>query len=291
MTSSPIRLIHWQAAARRMLEAAGASSDTGWGLETQLLAAHVLGQTRAWVLAHPEHPLLAVQAAELDSLLEKLAQGTPLPYLTGRQGFYGLEFEVTPDVLIPRPETELLVEYALVAAKTLPGGAWAADVGTGSGCIAVTLAKHAPNLRVLAVDRSRAALGVARRNAAKHGAANRVCFVQSSLLTAARGPFSLICANLPYIPAPALEDLATAKHEPRMALDGGTDGLALIAALLADAPRTLSPGGVLLLEMQYDQGPAIHALAEGILPRASISVLPDLAGLPRLVRIERREEK
>lgn len=291
MTNNPPRLIDWQAAARRLLESAGASSDTGWGLETQVLSAHVLGQTRAWVLAHPEQPLLPQQAATLDALVEKLAQGTPLPYLTGRQEFYGLEFDVTPDVLIPRPETELLVEHALAAARNLPGGAWAADVGTGSGCIAETLAKHAPNLRVLAVDRSRAALAVACRNAEKHGVVDRVRFVQSSLLNAAEGPFPLICANLPYIPAPALVDLETAKHEPRMALDGGTDGLALIAALLADAPRTLALSGVMLLEMQYDQGPAIQALAERMLPGARISVLPDLAGLPRLVKIERRKEK
>lgn len=291
MTNNPPRLIDWQAAARRLLEAAGESADTGWGLETQVLAAHVLGQSRAWVLAHPEHPLLPTQIARLDALLEKLALGTPLPYLTGRQEFYGMEFDVTPDVLIPRPETELLVEHALAAAKNFPNGTWAADVGTGSGCIAVTLAKHAQNLRVLAVDRSRAALCVARRNAEKHGVADRIPFIQGSLLTAARGPFTLICANLPYIPASTLADLETAKHEPRMALDGGTDGLALIAALLADAPRTLVPGGVMLLEMQYDQGPAIQSLSEGILPDARISVLPDLAGLPRLVKIERREEK
>ena len=291
MTNNPPRLIDWQAEARRRLDSALERPDTGWGLEIQVLAACVLGQTRAWVLGHPEHLLLPDQVARLEALVEKLAQGTPLPYLTGRQEFYGLEFEVTPEVLIPRPETELLVEHALAAAKNLPGGAWAADVGTGSGCIAVTLAKHAPNLCLLAVDRSRAALYVARRNAVWHVVAERVHFVQGSLLTAARGPFSLVCANLPYIPAGALADLETAKHEPRMALDGGTDGLALIAALLADAPRILAPGGLMLLEMQYDQGPAIHALTVGVLPGVRVSVLPDLAGLPRLVKIEQRKEK
>ncbi len=284
--SSP-RLIDWQAGARRSLAAQRSDHDSsGWGLETQLLAAHALEQTRAWVLAHPEYLLAPEQQAQLDDLLARLAQGTPLPHLTGRQEFFGLEFEVTPDVLIPRPETELLVEHALAAISKMPGKSWIADAGTGSGCIAVTLAKHAPHARILAVDRSRVALCVARRNAARHSVADQIHFVQGNLLTAASGPFALICANLPYIPAPVLADLAVAQHEPRMALDGGSDGLALIAALLADAPRILAPGGVMLLEMQFDQGPAIHTLAMQTLPGACVTIVPDLAGLPRLVKID-----
>jgi release factor glutamine methyltransferase len=260
------------------------------GLEASLLAAFQLGQTLSWIYAHPQQHLAADQTQELNSLLEQLAVGTPLPYLTHTQEFYGLKFTVSPAVLIPRPETELLVEQALTwLAQRIRGPApcCAADVGTGSGCIAVTLAKRTPDLRVLACDLSLAALRLAAQNAAMHAVSSRIQWMQSDLLSAAAGPFDLVCANLPYIPTQTLANLEVARHEPTLALDGGADGLDAIRCLLADAPRWLTPGGLLLLEIETRQGPAAAALAQQAFPGAHAHVLQDLAGHDRLIRIER----
>lgn len=294
MKSKAVRAGDWLHFARKFLEELPASQrrqpgdepGEDAGLVTQVLLAHALEKPRAWVLAHPETILTPRQQRRLTRLLADLAQGTPLPYLTGRQEFFGLTFQVSPAVLIPRPETELLVERALEWLKHHPERRCAADMGTGSGCIAVSLARHVPNLHILAVDCSRDALQVARRNAALHNATQQITFLQGDLLSAAAGPFDLVCANLPYIPSDTLSNLPVAEHEPRLALDGGPDGLQHIRALLADAPRWLAPGGLLLLEMQYDQGDAITDLARARLPVAQVAVHADLAGLPRLVEIE-----
>lgn len=280
----------WLTLARRYLETSekhGGLSFPEAALETQVLLAHVLQRPRAWVLSHPEAALLPEQIAMLTNLLERLGVGEPLPYLIGHWEFFGLDFEVSPAVLIPRPETELLVEQALKWLSLRGGRARCADVGAGSGCIAVSLAKNQPGLRILATDISRAALSVAQRNASRHAVARQITFLQSSLLSAAAGPFDLVCANLPYIPRQALAGLAVADYEPLSALDGGADGLEAIRALLEDARRWLAPGGLMLLEMQYDQGPALSTLARVSIPDAHVGVLPDLSGLPRLVRIER----
>ena len=175
-------------------------------------------------------------------------------------------------MLIPRPETELLVERALGWLRDHPDRRAAADVGTGSGCIAVTLARHTPDLRVAAVDRSPAALDVTRQNARAHGVDARIDFFQADLLGSVPGPFDLICANLPYIPTADVNDLAVARHEPRLALDGGPDGLDLIHRLLAQLPARLSPGGLALFEIEYRQGQSAAALAQAASPpRASKS--------------------
>jgi len=259
------------------------------GLEAQVLLAHVLGQSRAWLLAHPEAGVPPEAGERLAALLGRLAAGEPLPYLTGRQEFYGLAFEVTPEVLIPRPETELLVDQALGWLAVHPQRRLAVDVGTGSGCIAVSLAVHAPDLAVLAVDRSIAALRVARRNALRHQVDGRLAWVQSDLLTAADAPLDLVCANLPYIPDATLAGLRVAQYEPRLALSGGERGLDLIAALLADAPRWLAPGGLLLMEIEAGQGESVLALGRQAFPGADVRLIPDLAGQDRVVRVERRE--
>ena len=285
----------WLNTARRFLEEhpgrRGGLSFAETNLSAQVLLAHVIERPRTWLLAHPEAPLSFEAVKRLNNLLQRLAQGEPLPYLIGHWEFFGLDFLVSPAVLIPRPETELLVEQALEWLQDHPRARLAADVGTGSGCIAVSLAKHAPQLRIHAVDRSREALEIARQNAARQNVSEQVIFLQGSLLETASGPFDLVCANLPYIPSAALAGLPVADHEPRQALDGGADGLAAIRALIQDAPRWLAPGALLLLEMQFDQGEEIAALAQEHLPGADISVLPDLAGLPRLVRIERLQEE
>lgn len=251
-----------------------------------MILSHVLGQPRASLLARPETGLAAGQAQQLDELLARRAAGEPLPYLIGHWEFYGLDFLVTPDVLIPRPETELLVEQALAWLRLHPGRRRVADVGTGSGCIAAAVALNAPDVHVLAVDRSLRALHVARENLLRHAVLGRVALAQMDLLNAAAGPLDLICANLPYIPSPTLDGLDVARHEPRAALDGGADGLDLVRRLLATAPRLVSPGGLLLLEVEAGHGESAPALARELLPRADVALLADLAGLPRLLRIQ-----
>lgn len=272
----------WLAQARQRLAAV---SDTPLQ-EAQVILSHVLGQPRVSLLARPETGLTAAQAHQLEDRLARRAAGEPLPYLIGHWEFYGLDFLVTPDVLIPRPETELLVEQALDWLRLHPGRRRVADVGTGSGCIAAAIALHAPDVHVLAVDRSLRALHVARENMLRHAVLGRVALAQMDLLSAAAGPLDLICANLPYIPSATLDGLDVARHEPRVALDGGADGLDLVRRLLASAPRLVAPGGLLLLEVEAGHGESAPALARELLPRAAVALLTDLAGLPRLLRIQ-----
>jgi release factor glutamine methyltransferase len=275
-------LSEWLELLRRSLAQV---SDTP-SLDGQVLLAQVLERPRAWVMAHPQAEPNQEQAARLQSQLRRLEAGEPLPYVLGHWEFYGLDFQLNPAVLIPRPETELLVDQARTWLQANPGHNQAADVGTGCGCIAVSLAAHHPDLRVTASDVSVAALETARKNAARHGADRRVRFVQADLLEALVGPFDLICANPPYIPSAKLLKLEVFQHEPRLALDGGLDGLALIRRLLAQAPHKLAPGGLLLMEIEESQGSQVLALASRSFPSARPQVLPDLAGRQRLLRVE-----
>ncbi len=276
-----VNLGDWLARARLKL---GEASEHP-GLEAQALLAHALRRQRAWVLAHPEFQLADEQRIELDALLARLCAGEPLPYLTGEQEFFGLAFHVTPDVLIPRPETEQLVERALAYLKANPGRRKAVDVGTGSGCIAVSLAHHISDLHVLAADLSWRALRVAQANALRHAAAGRVHCLASDLLEALEGPFDLICANLPYIPSRALSGLPVGRYEPALALDGGEDGLRLIRRLLGQAAGRVAEGGLVLLEIEYRQGSEAARLARRAFPAARVTILQDLSGLDRICEI------
>ena len=186
-------------------------------------------------------------------------------------------------MLIPRPETELLVEQAILAAKGLDHP-YIIDVGCGSGVIAISLALALPHARVLAIDLSRPALKVAQRNAARHGAP--VEFLQANLLQPLTGPFNLICANLPYIPTNTLNQLDVVRHEPRLALDGGITGLSLIHRLLVQAQQKLIPNGTMLLEFEASLGKEVKNIAEKAFPSAEIHLLKDLAGKDRLVKIQ-----
>jgi release factor glutamine methyltransferase len=257
-------------------------------LDAQVLLAHVLGQRRAWLLAHPEAALTAGQEARLAAALECLEAGVPLPYVLGRWEFYGLDFKLTRDTLIPRPETETLVELALGWCQAHPGRRRIADIGTGSGCIAVTLAVHIPDLRLLATDASLAALQVARQNACMHGVSGQIAFVCCDLLAGVGGRFDLLCANLPYIPSSEMAGLAVARREPPLALDGGQDGLAPIRQLLDSAPKALAPGGALLLEIGAGQGDAARPLAQAAFPGADVHIYRDLAGKDRVLQVAQR---
>lgn len=255
-------------------------------LDAEVLLAHVLGVNRAWVLAHPEAGLSPPQELEFYRGVERLHAGEPLAYLLGRWEFYGLEFWVNPHTLIPRPETELLVEAALDWLRSGPSRPRAIDVGTGSGCIAVSLACHHPTLHIYAVDVNPGALQVARRNAGRHRVARRVHCLQADLIAPFWGTCDLICANLPYIPSAGLQALRVARHEPRLALDGGPDGLRVIRRLLEQAPARLAVPGLLLLEIESTQGPAVVNLAANAFPHARVDLLADLAGHDRLVVVK-----
>jgi release factor glutamine methyltransferase len=257
-------------------------------LDAQVLLAHVIGCSRSWVLAHPEASLSKPQITHLLEARKALMLGEPLPYVLGHWEFYGLDFLVTPDVLIPRPETELLVEQALKWLSQRRRGCQALEAGAGSGCISVSLAFHQPALTLIAVDISPPAIRVARYNADKYGVAHRINFVLSDLLSAIHGHFDLLCANLPYIPTHTLQGLSVVKHEPVQALDGGMDGLEIIRRFLQQAPDCLARDGLLLAEIEANQGQAVRKLAQRSFPQAQIGLLRDLSGNERLLRIENR---
>lgn len=278
-TATKSNIGEWLLEARQLLTSAGDRP----GLEAQVLLEHILEQPRAWVIAHPEALLSNSQQESLAALLAQRLQGTPLPYLLGHWEFYGLDFIVNENVLIPRPETEFLVEEALDWLRGRRPPLLVADVGTGSGCIAVSLACHAPAVTVLATDISRPALTLAQQNVLRHAVSGRVHLVQANLLEAFAGPLDLVCANLPYIPTTSLNGLDVARREPRLALDGGPDGLRLIERLIEQAPERIAPGGLMALEMQFDQGEWIAALCRETFPGAEVRVERDLAGFDRIV--------
>jgi release factor glutamine methyltransferase len=269
-----------------------AGSDTPW-LDLQVLIAHITGQPRAWVLAHPESPLTAQQAADLSSALKQLEEGIPLPYVLGAWEFFGQSFLVNPSVLIPRPETEILVETAIQWLLAQPGKRLAADTGTGSGCIAISLAIQVPDLQVTATDISIQALEIARTNATRHLVASQVTCLQGDLLepfervpTSLPVQFDLMVANLPYIPSETLKTLAVFEREPQLALDGGKDGLDVLRRYLAQAPKFLAPEGLILMEIEANQGESALELAQAHFPGSAISLHSDLGGHDRLLQIQ-----
>ena len=262
------------------------ASETA-ALDTDLLLGAALGVERAYILGHLDQPIPDTAMTVFEGWLARAAAGEPIAYILGTRGFYDREFTVTPDVLIPRPETELLLEQALAWAATHPI-VRAADIGTGSGALAVTFAAHCPNVQVAAVDLSPAALAVAQGNAARHGVSERIMFLQGDLLDpliALGWTPELVMANLPYIPSGDLPGLAVTKHEPHLALDGGPDGLDLVRRLLAQAVLLCRPGALLLLEIGAGQGNAALEAVAHALPGSSTRVLPDYAGHDRIVRV------
>jgi release factor glutamine methyltransferase len=261
-------------------------------LDAHVLLAHVLGRSRTWVLAHPEARLSQKQESALKALLARIEGGEPLPHILGHWEFFGMDFDITPDVLIPRPETELLVERALEWLLSHPDQHRVMDVGTGSGCIAVALASRVPGLRVVATDLSIKALDVARCNAIKFGGAHQIAYVQCDLVPPrpkslpTADQFDLIVANLPYIPTKTLEGLEVYRREPTLALDGGADGMDLIRRLVAEAPGWLAPAGAMMLEIEASQGMTAVALIYDTFPNATIHLTRDLAGHDRLLDIQ-----
>lgn len=259
-------------------------------LEAEVLLRHVLQLDRAYLILRLPDALGEDQVTEYQSLVAKRVAHVPTAYLTERREFYSLSFAVGPGVLIPRPETERLVETAIAMARATlktQGRASLVDVGTGSGAIALSIAKHVPALRVLATDISPAALAIADLNAKRLRLAGRVTFLLGDLLAPVAEPVDLIVANLPYIPSSMIDGLAPEirDYEPRVALDGGPDGLRLIDRLLSDAAWKLNPDGAMILEIQFDQAAAVSGLVQEHIPSARVEILKDLARHDRIAVI------
>ncbi len=257
--------------------------------EAGSLLAHLLGKDRTFLITQAQDTL---SDADLDSyrgLVERRAKGEPLQYIIGVQDFFGLEFKVTPEVLIPRPETELLVETALKLIDP-EAATYICDVGTGSGCIAVTLLRERPLAHAIAVDISDVAIKIAECNAARQSVNERISFVVSDCFESlgSNTLFDLIVSNPPYVSAEALDGLQreVRDHEPRIALSPGVDGLAIIRRLIQEAPDLLKPHGYLLLEIGFDQAAAVERLIDRNIWKL-LDIWPDLQGIPRIVALQK----
>jgi release factor glutamine methyltransferase len=299
-------------------------------LAAELLLLHALERDRTWIYAHPEEIISAGDAARYFAFIARRAGGEPTQHLTRKQEFWGLEFEVTPEVLIPRPETEHVIEVALdrLAVRELRAGRpqkndgaglLIADIGTGSGCIAVALAKELPGAKIYATDISPKALEVARRNAARHGFSDRIHFVECNFLddvahatvraryiaplqgnaaisaihesqvtTHESRSFDLIVSNPPYVGRREAATLPreVRDHEPEVALFGGEEGHELYAALIAQVAQHLKPGGILVLELAHTSLPAVQPLLDAQ-TWTNVGITNDLAGIPRVIAAER----
>lgn len=266
----------------RAREILAASDVEEASLESELLLRHALKISRVQLYQDLADELNAEQEETFRELVERRLTGEPSAYITGHREFYGLDFHVDPDVLIPRPESELLVEKALALAQSRPISA-IAEIGTGSGAVAISLALNLPQTKIYATDISAPALKIARFNCQKHGALNRIYFLQGDMLDPLPEPVDIIIANLPYVKEQELPPLTN--FEPRLALDGGADGLKRIRRLCRQASGKLRPDGCLLMEIGQGQGRAVTALLRGLFPTAEIEVSPDLSGIERVVSL------
>lgn len=272
--------------AARILEAAGVPEARR---EAGSLLSFVLGKDRTFLISHAEDPVDDDSFGSLREFVERRAAGEPLQYITGVQDFYGREFRVTPDVLIPRPETELLIEAAIEVCSS--NDVFICDVGTGSGCIAITLLCEMTSARAVAVDKSAASLEIAKINAAQQGIDDRAVFVVSNCFDALdrdEHQFDLIVSNPPYVSEAALSGLQreVRDHEPLVALSPGPDGLSVIRRLLSEAPAYLKPNGHLLMEIGFDQGESVRGLIDSAV-WSLLEVRPDLQCIPRIVVLKK----
>jgi len=260
--------------------------------DAQVLLAHIIGVTRPQLVTRLDTVLTSLQLDSAQQTFSRLVAGEPLPYILGHWEFFGLDFDVTKDVLIPRPETELLVEKAIEYLKKYPKRRTVADIGTGSGAIALSIAKNIQDSHILATDISPKALQVARRNAIKHGVDSRVKFIECDLFPnkssthILKSKIDLFCANLPYIPTFTLQTLPIYGQEPTIALDGGDDGLDIYRKLFDIIPQWIAPSGTILMEIEAGQGISASNLASRKFIDATMNLYKDLAGRDRLLEIQ-----
>lgn len=266
--------------AESVLAASGIAEPRREAVSLLMLATK---KDRTFLYSHPEYTLTQAEAGTLKGFLERRSGREPLQHISGVQEFYGLEFEVTPDVLIPRPETEMIVERA-ISLLSATGGTLC-DLGTGSGCIAVSVLRELENVRAIGLDASPHALEVARRNSQKLGVSDRLQLVVSDLFSAlTTGRFAVIASNPPYIPRADMADLQpeVRDFEPHGALTDNLDGLSIISRIIEESPEYLSPGGHLILEIGVDQCEKVAATFDpNVWLKPEIS--PDLQGIPRMV--------
>jgi release factor glutamine methyltransferase len=261
------------------------SSDSPY-LDGLVLLSHISHLSKSYLLSHPNVSLSPEQLNQLELALEQIRSGIPLPYVLGRWEFYQLAFNINPDVLIPRPETEGLVRRALEWLEVNPTRNKCLELGTGSGCISVTLAKNNPNLVLTASDISVKALDIARENSQLHQVDEKIHFIQTDLLDGIEGNYDLLIANLPYIPSQKLKTLKVFQTEPKAALDGGPDGLSYINKVLEDAAIILNPGSIILLELDEDCGRAALEIAHNIYSKSGVRLDKDLTGSDRYLIIQ-----
>jgi release factor glutamine methyltransferase len=281
--SSSINALRQQATARLI----AANVVDAPQLTAEVILAHALNITRTQLLARSDETLTPEQLVRFETDLARVVNGEPLAYVVGHREFYDLDLITDRRALIPRPETECLIEYALAHFAAHPAPV-IADVGTGCGAIAITLAKHLPRARMIATDLSADAIELARTNAGRNEVEARIDFRVGDLLEPIGEPLDLLAANLPYIDDKDWPFLAKTirGHEPRMAFLGGPDGLDLVRRMLHDAPRVVRSGGLILMEIGAYQGEDVTAIARQSFPSARISIKPDYAGLDRLAVIE-----
>ncbi len=264
--------------------------------EARILLAETLGVSQTWMLAHPDGGVPSERQRVFLAAVERRAAREPFAYIVGHREFHGLDLEVSPAVLIPRPETELLVELALREARRLAVAKGRplliADLGTGSGAVAISLATRLSDCRVVAVDTSTLALEIARKNAARHGVASRIEFRESDLLRSVPESLDLVVGNLPYISSDEVERLMpeVSGYEPRAALDGGPDGTAIVTEALSQASERIDMPAAILFEIGDDQGETLSRYARGVYSGATVRVDRDYAGLDRVlwVQVDRR---
>ena len=277
--------------ARARLAAAGIDKGEA-GRDAALLARHVLGWNSASLLTNDDQAATAEFIAAFDPLIERRARREPVAYIRGTQEFWNREFIVTPAVLIPRPETELIIEELLMRLPSnLPARPHRiADIGTGSGCLAVTAAAERSYLEVTATDISEAALGVARENADRHGVSEQIAFRETAYLTGAEGKFDFILSNPPYVTEREYQSLApeVREYEPATALVAGEDGFRDIEQIVDLATFYLAPGGTLLIEIGYEQADPVVDLVASFPALRLATISNDLQNIPRVAVIERK---
>jgi release factor glutamine methyltransferase len=254
-------------------------------LDAEVWASYTLNKSRSWLIGHPEFIISSEKLNYLNIGWDRIRNGFPLPYMLGEWEFYGIKLNIDPNVLIPRPETELLVDYAIYWLKHHNDVTNFLDVGTGSGCISVSILTHIRQIIAFATERHWCAIKIAQSNFSRYNLEDRARLVLTDLISGLKGRYHLICANLPYIPTPLLLSLRVAKHEPTTSLDGGGNGLVYILRLLDQIKNKMNRNSLILLEIDPNQENEIQQRALTLFNEPVIKIIRDLNGLQRLMAI------